>query len=162
MSAGEDGPTRESADRMHAAHLQAVGAASAPLVAMSADILKAVSFINGAAAVATLLFVAETLRDHRSLALALVLPLSLFGFGLTVAAFATGFTYLAQERSGIALSAQERTWAEPFIRDTPASLAATREGQRFRALGFAAVLTSMASAVGGFALAGGVMLVMLR
>lgn len=162
MSVGESGPTAATAERMHAAHAQAVAAAAAPLVAMSADILKAVSFINGGAAVATLLFVTETLRDHRSLALALVLPLSLFGFGLTVAAFATGFTYLAQERSGTALSRQERAWAEPFILETAASLSASGEAGRFRNLAFGAVLVSMASAVGGFGLAGAILWVMLR
>ncbi|WP_375462108.1 hypothetical protein [uncultured Enterovirga sp.] len=162
MTAGEGGPTIGAAERVHAAHAQAVAAATAPLVAMSADILKAVSFINGGAAVATLLFVTGSLRDHRSLALALVLPLALFGFGLTVAAFATGFTYLAQERSGTALSLQECGWQEPFIRDTAASLAASREAGRFRNLAFGAVLVGMASAVGGFALAGAILWFMLR
>lgn len=151
-----------AAERIHAAHAEAVAAAAAPLVAMSADILKAVCLLNGGAAAATLLFVAGTLRDHRPLALALVLPLALFGFGLTVAAFATGFTYLSQERAGAALSLQERGPAEPFIRDNAASLAASREAGRFRALAFGAVLVGMASAVGGFALAGAILWLTLR
>ena len=162
MTAGEGGPTAGAAERMHAAHAQAVAAAAAPLIAMSADILKAVSLINGGAAVATLLFVTGTVRDQRPLALAMVLPLSMFGFGLTVAAFATGFTYLSQERSGAAWALQERAWAEPYIRDTAASLAASREAARFRGLAFAAVLVGMASAVGGFGLAGAILWFTLR
>ena len=159
MSDDESGA---AAGRMHAAHRQAVAAATAPLVAMSGDILKSVSFINGGAALATLLFAAATIRDDRSLALALVAPLSLFGFGLTVAAFAIGFTYLSQERSAEALSLQERGWAEPFILDTPASLTASREARRFRGLAFGAVLAGMGSAVAGFVLAGAVLWLTLR
>lgn len=129
---------------------------------MSADILKVVSLINGGAAVATILFIAETISAQPSLALALVLPLSLFGFGLTVAAFATGFTYLAQERSGVALSHQERRWTEPFIADTVPSLAASAAADRFRRLAFVTVLVGMGSAVAGFGLAGATLWVMLR
>lgn len=162
MSAGESGPRADAALQMHAAHVQAVGAATTPLVAMSADILKTVSLINAGAAVATLLFVAQTLGDDRSLAVALTLPLSLFGFGMTVAAFASGFTYLSQERSAAALSLQERGWTEPFILDTAASLSASREARRFRGLAFAAVLAGMVSAIGGFGLAGGILWLMLR
>lgn len=162
MSSGEVGRSLGAAERMHAAHAAAVAAAAAPLAGMSADILKAVCLINGGAAVATTLFVADTLRDRPPLALALVLPLSVFGFGLTVAAFATGFTYLAQERSAASLAAQERRWAEPFIVDTPASLSASADAERFRRLAFVAVLVGMASAVCGFGLAGAILVFMMR
>lgn len=162
MSGAEGGPSAGTAERMHAAHAQAVAIMTAPLTAMSADILKAVCLINGGAAVATILFVAGIARDRPPLASALVLPLALFGFGLTVAAFATGFTYLAQERSAAALPLQERRWTEPYILDTTASVTVTAEAARFRKLAFGAVLVGMASAVIGFALAGAILVLMLH
>ena len=154
----EEAARLRAAERAHAAHDAAVAAGFAPLVAMSADILKAVSFINGGAAVATLLFVAETIRDRPALSGVLVLPLAMFGFGLAVAAFATGWSYLSQERLALAAARRETSWLEPFIRDTDASREADRQGLRFRGLAMAAVFVSMGSAVGGFSAAGIILL----
>lgn len=134
----------------------------APLVAMGNEILKVVALLNGGAAVATLLLVSSTLRDDRPMTLALVAPLTLFGFGLTVSAFATGWSYFAQAQYGLALTLQQRTWSEPFIVDTDGSRAAARRGDRFRGLGLAAVFVGMGSAVGGFGLAGAILWLYLR
>jgi hypothetical protein len=151
-----------AAERAHAAHAEAVATSFAPLVQMGSDMLKAVAFINGGAAAATLLFVAKAMQDHRGMALALVLPLTCFGFGLSVAGFATGWSYFSQSQYALALGARERIWAEPYLADTEASRAAARQGDRFRGLAVAAVLVSVASAVGGFALAGAIMWLNLR
>ena len=150
-----------AAERAHAAHDLAVATTVLPLVAMGTEMLKAVCLINGGAAVATLLFVSQSLRDDRGLALALVAPLATFGFGLTVAAFATGWSYFAQAEQGRALGLRQKSASEPFVIETEPSREASRRSDRFRLLALAAVMVSCASAVGGFGLAGAILLIRL-
>lgn len=153
-------PSR-AAERAHAAHRQAVASSFAPLVLMGTEILKAVLAINGGAAVATLWFLAAILHDRPDLAVLLVLPLACFGFGFTVAGCATGWSYFAQERQARALAAREPTWSEPFLRDTPVSIEAAGQADRYRRAALAAVFVSIASAVLGFAAAGIILVVKL-
>lgn len=150
-----------AADFAHAAHRQAVATGFAPLVALGTEILKAVLVINGGAAVATLWFLGSVLRDRPDLALPLVLPLALFGFGFTVAGCATGWSYFSHEGHAEALGQQELSWSEPFIRDTPGSLAAGRRGRTFRRAALGAVFVAIASAVCGFVAAGIILVVKL-
>ena len=147
-----------AADQVHGAHASAAATSFAPLVAMGTEILKAVALINGGAGAATILFVAETLRGGRVIGPALVLSLGLFGFGLTVAACATGWSYLSQESYREALLGQDLTWSPPFVADTAASRAARRRADLYRRLGFVAVLVGIGSAVAGFSFAGAAML----
>lgn len=151
-----------AAEQVHAAQAQAAAGSFAPLVAMGTEILKAVALINGGAGVATLGFLAATLRDRPALTLALVWPLGLFGFGLTVAACATGWSYFSQASYADALRTQDLTWTAPFLADSAASGAARRRGDRYRGLAQGAVMVGIASAVTGFALAGAILLTMLH
>lgn len=150
------------AEQVHAAQAQAAAASFAPLVVMGTEILKAVALINGGAGAATLGFLAVTHRDDPALARALVWPLGLFGFGLTVAACATGWSYFSQASYAEALRTQDLTWTAPFLADGAVSGAARRRGDRYRGLAQGAVMVGIASAVTGFSLAGTIMLVMLR
>lgn len=152
-----DGPGQGTALAASAAHAEqdrAAAAATASLAAMGTDMLKAVSFINGGAAVATLLCVGQVVGELRPLARALVGPLALFGFGLTVAAFAIGFAYFAQRETAREIALRSRIAAAPFVTDSPASREAARRAERFWLCGFAAVMVSVASAVVGFGVAG--------
>lgn len=151
-----------AAEQVHGAQAMAAAASFAPLVAMGTEILKAVALINGGAGIATLGFLAVTHRDSTALALALVWPLGLFGFGLTVAACATGWSYFSQASYAEALRAQDFTWTAPFLADSAASGAARRRGDRYRGLAQGAVMVGIASAVAGFSLAGAILLTMLR
>ena len=151
-----------AADHVHAARAQAVAGSFAALVAMGADILKSVALINGVAAAATLVLVAASIRDMRPLALGLVMPLAAFGFGLVVAACATGWSYLSHAGYAEALRQREPIWSPPFLAETTASAAASRAGLRYERLAFGAVLVGIASAVTGFCLAGIVLLATLR
>lgn len=157
-----DLPDSAAAAEAHASHEAEVAVASAPLAAMSADLLKAVALIDGGAAFGTLLVIAASIRDARPLAFWLVFPLALFGFGTTVAAFATGFSYLAQSRRAEALALRHRIAAPPFVVETEASRTATARSARFLRLAMGSVLVAMASAVAGFLLAGAILLVQLR
>lgn len=151
-----------AAEHAHAAHGAGVASAFAPLVAMGNDILKAVAVLNGGAAIATVGLMAAALRDQPALSRAVVAPLAAFGFGLTVAACATGWSYVAQARHAAALGLRERAWQEPYIRDTDASREATRSGERFQSLAMGAVFVSIGSAIFGFCAAGIVLLATLR
>ncbi len=151
-----------AAEQVHGAQAQAAARSFAPLVAMGTEILKAVALINGGAAIATLAFVAATHRDSRALALALVWPLGAFGFGLTVAACATGWSYFSHASDAEALRSQDLTWTPPFIAETAASRAARRRGALYRGLALGAVMVGIASAVIGFSLAGAALLTGLR
>lgn len=151
-----------AAERSHEVHLRATATSFAPLIALGTEILKAVALINGGAAGATLLFLSQSMRDHRSMALALVVPLAAFGFGLTVAACATGWSYFSHESYAEALKRQEMTWSHPFVVATPASTVAAKRGDFFRRLALGAVFVAIASAVIGFGAAGAIMLTMLR
>ena len=151
-----------AAEQVHGAQAQAAANSFAPLVAMGTEILKAVALINGGAGVATLGFLAVTLRDRPDLTLALVWPLGLFGFGLTVAACATGWSYFSQASYAEALRGQDFTWTPPFLADSAVSAAARRRGDLYRGLAQAAVMVGIASAVGGFSLAGWILLTTLR
>lgn len=161
-SEAEHGVRLRAAERAHAGHEASVASSFAPLVAMGHDILKAVALLNGGAAIATVGLMAAALRDSPSLARAIVTPLAAFGFGLTVAACATGWSYMSQARYAAALGSRETAWHAPFVRDTDASRAATRSGDRFRSLAMAAVFVSIGSAVFGFCAAGVILLVKLR
>ena len=154
--------TRRAAEQAHAAHRIASAASVAPLVAMGTDILKAVSFINGGAAIATVYCLGAVLHDRPGLALALVAPLAAFGFGLTVAGCATGFSYFAQEQQARALGLQRRVAAEPFVIETDESRRALARGERFRRLALVSVFVGIASAVLGFSAAGIAFVVALR
>lgn len=158
----EHGLRMRTAERAHAGHEANVASGFAPLVAMGHDILKAVAFLNGGAAIATIGLMAAALHDSPSLARAIVTPLAAFGFGLTVAACATGWSYVSQARYAAAVRARDTAWREPFIRDTDASREATRSGDRFQTLAMGAVFVSIGSAIFGFCAAGVVLLVMLR
>lgn len=152
----------DGAARAHAAHRAELAAATAPLAAMANDILKSAALLNGGAAAATLALVAAALASERRLALPLVLPLAIFGFGLAVASFATGWSYLAQARTADAIAARTIRRDPPYVEETNASREAARQGARFQGLAFAAVLVAMGSAVGGFMTAGAVLLLALR
>lgn len=151
-----------AAGRAHAAHRAALAAAAQPLAAMGNDILKAVALLNGGAAAATLALVSSALASERRLALPLVLPLAIFGFGLAVAAFATGWSYLAQAHAAQAVALRTTRPDPPYVEETEASREAARRGGRFQALAFAAVLAAMAAAVAGFLTAGAVLVLTLR
>ena len=151
-----------AAEQVHGAQAQAAANSFAPLVQMGTEILKAVALINGGAGIATIGFLAATLRDKPDLTLALVWPLGLFGFGLTVAACATGWSYLSQASYAEALRTQDLTWTAPFVSESAASAAARHRGDRYRGLAQGAVMVGIASAVGGFSLAGVILLTKLR
>lgn len=144
-------------ERAHADHLRAVAGAERPLAEMGRDLLKTVALLNGLAAASAIVFVAATLRDERRMAFAFVFPLACFGFGLTVAAFATGWSYLAQRESSRALASRALVPTPPFVAETTASREADGRGRRFQALAFAAVLVAMVSAVLGFGLAAAIL-----
>lgn len=143
-----------AAVRAHADHALAVSTAASPLIGMGGDLLKAIALINGGAAAATILFVGQVVRDLPWLAASLIVPLSLFGFGLAVAAFATGWSYLAQAELARGLGLRRTIGEAPFIIETRESSAASRRSGRFCGLAFVAVLVSMGSAVAGFGAAG--------
>lgn len=158
----QQGVGPRAAERAHAAHRLATATSFAPLVAMGNDILKAVSLINGGAGIATLFFAAELIRVRPDMAGALVWPLAAFGFGLTVAGCATGWSYFSHEQHARALGLKALTWSEPFVVDNDASRAAASQGERYRRLALGAVFTSIASVVVGFGAAGATMLLLLR
>ena len=161
-SAEQRGLRFQAAEQVHGAQAQAAANSFAPLVAMGTEILKAVALINGGAGVATLGFLAAAHRDSPALALAMVWPLGLFGFGLTVAACATGWSYFSQASYAEALRGQDFTWTAPYLADSAASGAARQRGDRYRGLAQGAVMVGIASAVIGFSLAGAILLTMLR
>lgn len=160
--ADEAGALRlRAAEHVHAARASVVAGSFAALVAMGSDILKSVALINGGAGAATLVMMASALHDNRPLARGLVLPLCAFGFGLVVAACATGWSYLSHASSAEALRRREPIWTPPYLADTPESDKAAQAGLRYERLAFAAVLVGIASTVIGFCLAGFVALVTL-
>lgn len=143
-----------AAERVHAVHAGAAATSFAPLVRMGTDILKAVALLNGGAAAATVFVIGAGLSDKPGLARALVPSVAAFGFGLSVAAFATGWSYLSYSGHADALARVTYVWRPPFVEESPASTRARRRGDLFANLAFVAVMVSMASAVGGFAMAG--------
>lgn len=169
MGPGTAGETDEArglrlrlAEQVHGAQVQAAANSFAPLVAMGTEILKAVALINGGAGIATLSMLGTVLSGRPALALALVWPLGAFGFGLTVAACATGWSYFSHAGYAEALRLQDLTFVPPFTAETAASRAARLRGDRYRGLAQGAVMVGIASAVSGFSLAGATLLVMLR
>lgn len=154
--------TSRAAESAHAAHRQLIVSSAAPLVLMGTEILKAMLAINGGAAAATLWFLAAILHDRPGLAVPLVLPLACFGFGLTVAGCATGWSYFSHEQQAAALAAQQPILSEPFLQNTPASIEATRRASRYRRAALGAVFVSIASAVCGFSAAGIILVVNLN
>lgn len=145
----------------HDDHGRACAAAETPLAAMSNEVLRAASLVNGLAAGATLFLLAAWARD-RAGAIWLVTPLSLFGFGFATASFATGWSYLAAESRAAALRAMTLSATAPFVVETPASQQANARSRRFSGLAFAAVLVAMAAAIVGFCVSGAVLLALLR
>ena len=143
-----------AASRVHSTHASAGATSFAPLVRMGTDILKAVALLNGGAGAATVFVIGSVVSNDPGVARALVPSLAAFGFGLAVASFATGWSYLSHASHADALARMAHVWRAPFVEDTAASTRARRRGDRFATLAFAAVMVSMASAVAGFAMAG--------
>ena len=143
-----------AAERAHDDEKEFGSAANSAAVKTAEEAIKAALLINGGSSVAMLAFIGTLVsRDVRSAAqlTTITKPLLCFGCGVAASVLAAAAAYFTNLGIGGSSSRKERSYVEPFLRPTPASIRSARLGEVFRWAGIISVTVSIGCFIWGLA-----------